>query len=409
MSLNFEDINYYTYSENDSGQEIYGKNAIIPISSAPTTGGLVWDEYGAVVQEMNWTGDVTVTGTDLEINNPLNYRVAFQDVKLFGNSVQSGSPSISNPASITLVSGVQTITVTDENNNTDTYTINLGSYELNKVWGYTDSIHKSAGSWVLEKQTGKFIINNNLTVVSTSSTTIELVTPVLTIRHNLNYISLAGNAKSDKLSVGNGSNQMYATTNDGRIRIRLSKQFPISALNGTVIYYGLSTPTLTTLSGTLATALDTLLAGELFTGNNVITTTVSAGTEKPTLSFTYYTELDSSEGFVWEEGSGGGPTTVTIEAVDNVYPIWEVVGPAINPQLANLTTNTALTYVGTVNAGQTLKIDMTNKLATLNGTSVISNVNGEWVYFKPGDNRITYTALNNDADPSTIQWQEIVG
>lgn len=113
-------------------------------------------------------------------------------------------------------------------------------------------------------------------------------------------------------------------------------------------------------------------------------------------------------GMIWEAGSGGGVSTVMVASIDNVYPIWEVVGPATNPQLSNLTTGTTLSYTGTVTASQTLKIDMFNKTATLNGTSVISNVSGDWVYFKPGNNRITYATNNSNAKASTIKWQEVV-
>ena len=52
---------------------------------------------------------------------------------------------------------------------------------------------------------------------------------------------------------------------------------------------------------------------------------------------------------------------------------------------------------------------MFNKTATLNGTSVVGNVSGDWVYLAPGTNRVTYTTGNADAPDSTIWWQEIVG
>lgn len=114
-------------------------------------------------------------------------------------------------------------------------------------------------------------------------------------------------------------------------------------------------------------------------------------------------------GAVWEEGSSGGATIISVDSIDIVYPIWEVRGPAVNPQLTDITTNTTISYDGTVTASQTLTIDMFNKTATLNGTSVISRVSGEWVYLKPGQNRMAYTASNQDAPDSKIRWQEIVG
>jgi len=114
-------------------------------------------------------------------------------------------------------------------------------------------------------------------------------------------------------------------------------------------------------------------------------------------------------GAVWDEGGGGGPTTVSVDSIDNVYPVWEVKGPAVNPQLSVLTTGTTLTYFGAVTEAQTLQIDMFNKTATLNGTSVIGNVTGDWVYFAPGNNRVVYVNDDPAAVTSTIHWQEIVG
>ena len=114
-------------------------------------------------------------------------------------------------------------------------------------------------------------------------------------------------------------------------------------------------------------------------------------------------------GATWEESSSGGPTIVTIDSIDRVYPVWVVIGPATNPQLTNLTTGIALTYTGNVTVGSRLEIDMFNKTAKLNGTSVVGNVGGEWMYFDTGNNRVTYTATNNDAEPSTIIWNEVVG
>lgn len=118
---------------------------------------------------------------------------------------------------------------------------------------------------------------------------------------------------------------------------------------------------------------------------------------------------ESTQGFVWEEGSGGGPTTVMVDSIDRVYPIWEIKGPATNPQLAVLTSGTTISYAGTVSESQTLEIDMFSKTAKLNGVSVVGNITGDWIYFAPGNNRVIYTTQSADALPSTIYWQEIVG
>ena len=114
-------------------------------------------------------------------------------------------------------------------------------------------------------------------------------------------------------------------------------------------------------------------------------------------------------GAEWDDGGSFGPTMITLDSIDIVYPVWEVKGPATNPQLSCITTGTTLSYTGNVNSGQTLTIDMSNKTAKLNGTSVISNVSGDWVYLQPGVNRVTYATNNATASPSTIYWQEVVG
>lgn len=114
-------------------------------------------------------------------------------------------------------------------------------------------------------------------------------------------------------------------------------------------------------------------------------------------------------GAVWEEGSGGDSVIVMIDSIDNVYPVWIVTGRSVNPTLVNITTGTSLTYTGTVTASQTLKIDMRNKTATLNGTNVLKNVSGDWVSFAPGANRVSYSTANADAPTSVAEWQEIVG
>lgn len=122
----------------------------------------------------------------------------------------------------------------------------------------------------------------------------------------------------------------------------------------------------------------------------------------------YGAEFDNIGG-VFEPIQGAGPITITVNSIDNVYPVWEIIGPANKPQLTNITAGVSLTYNGNVSLGQKLVIDMFNKTAKLNGTSVIQDITGDWIYFKPENNRITYTTTNPDADSSTIYWQEVLG
>lgn len=55
VALNFEDINYYNYAENEEGQEIFA-NIYKLINTRATSGGLVWDEIGVVWDELQAGG-----------------------------------------------------------------------------------------------------------------------------------------------------------------------------------------------------------------------------------------------------------------------------------------------------------------------------------------------------------------
>ena len=114
-------------------------------------------------------------------------------------------------------------------------------------------------------------------------------------------------------------------------------------------------------------------------------------------------------GVEWEEGGGGGTSIVLVESIDNVYPIWEVTGPTTNPQIENVNAGVIFSYTGSINANQTLVVDTLNKTASLNGVNVLGNLSGQWLYLKPGNNRISYTASNGNAPACTLKWQEVVG
>ena len=65
VALNFEDINYYNYAENEEGQEIFA-NIYNLINTRATSGGLVWDEIGVVWDEI---GAVWESGSGETENN----------------------------------------------------------------------------------------------------------------------------------------------------------------------------------------------------------------------------------------------------------------------------------------------------------------------------------------------------
>ena len=118
---------------------------------------------------------------------------------------------------------------------------------------------------------------------------------------------------------------------------------------------------------------------------------------------------------VWEDGlkrwTGSGTSIVTVD-VDTVLPVNPVIriqGTATNPQIVNLTTNTSITYNGTVGAGKTLEIDCYKQTATLDGANVVSNVSGDWLEIVSGLNRFQFTTAGGTTDEATLLWNEVVG
>lgn len=114
-------------------------------------------------------------------------------------------------------------------------------------------------------------------------------------------------------------------------------------------------------------------------------------------------------GAVWEDGTAGGATTITVDSISEVYPVLTIQGPARNPIVTNLTNGTSMSFGGNITASQTLKIDMLNQTATLNGTSVLARIYGDWIRLEPGNNRAYFSADNSDAPNATLEWQEVVG
>lgn len=305
------------------------------------------------------------------------------------------------------------------------YTISLGSIELCKIGDRQDYIYKGDDGWYLHKEVRHLSLSvsgmNNSESYPGWVGVAELIQD-FPANTNVNMNTLTDSWDNiTGINLKDSGRLIWGANNRGNGVIYASRSFFGGAWNQTYwttnypnliieLYYGIiNTPAGTQITdATLVGQLEALGAMKLFIGeNNVLVG--ATGTNLPaTLAFDYYTKF-AAIGAEWEEGGTKGATIVDVDAIDNTYPVWELTGPATNPTLSVLTTNTALTYNGTITASQKLVIDMFNKTATLNGTSVIGNISGDFVYMAPGTNRVTYTAGNTDAPDSTIYWQEVVG
>lgn len=102
-------------------------------------------------------------------------------------------------------------------------------------------------------------------------------------------------------------------------------------------------------------------------------------------------------------------TTVFIDSVIEIAPVWRVFGPAKNPTLLNNTTNKQISYKGTIRDGQVLVVDCQNQTATIDTANVAKNINGEWMVLASGDNTVDYQTDNIDAPACKVEWNEVLG
>jgi hypothetical protein len=109
----------------------------------------------------------------------------------------------------------------------------------------------------------------------------------------------------------------------------------------------------------------------------------------------------------WDAGNGG-VQDVSVDSVVPIYPVWTVLGPSINPQLQNNTTDTVAVYNATVASGQTLVVDFGAGVARLDGAVVTRNISGQ-VKFNPGINVAGFNSDGGSTASSTIAWNNVIG
>lgn len=73
------------------------------------------------------------------------------------------SPNPDYPQDVNVVSGDNTITISDDNEHSTSYPINLGSIELCKIGTYQDYFYKDSGKWYLHKEVGKVVLDGSET------------------------------------------------------------------------------------------------------------------------------------------------------------------------------------------------------------------------------------------------------
>lgn len=296
--------------------------------------------------------------------------------------------------------------------------------ELCKIGTYQDYIYKSGEDWYVHKDISKIVLDGSQSVTSygtavtgkyrysVPATGAANVAADVVVNVSDKFV---GVTRGDTYSNVNG---MYQATGlvgfywDAISAYTTAQVQTWLSTNNVIAYYPLATPTDTQITNaTLISELEGLLSATTYSGTTYIAVSGDLASPLEVVAEALDgggVEWDAN-GAVWEDGGGGATTVVTVDSIDSVYPVWTVTGKSVNPVLTNLTTAMSISYDGTIAQGQTLVVDLLNKTAKLNGTSVIQNISGSWVEFAPGNNQVSYTTDNSDAPDSTIEWQEIVG
>lgn len=331
------------------------------------------------------------------------------------------SPNPDYPQAIQTVTGSQTITIAGTN-----YPLDLGTIELNGLGDdgngnplYKDRIFKDGSDWKIHKETGKFVFTAETTPADGRSKNGNIGFVINAPNNPLpnKHIPLVGACSHFGIEESSttwtgirrtGMNSVgalwFQTGNADYPDSRTITQFfDWLASSGVTYDYALATPTETTITDqTLVAQLEAIRTALAGGGRITITPTGS------NLAVKLDTTSTGTGGLIWEASSSGTPITVNIQGVDKAYPILEITGPAVDPVLTNITTGEEFFWTGTVPSGQTLRVDMREMTATLNGANVFEFVSGSWVGFEPGPNTVRYTAASATY-PAKIYYNEVVG
>lgn len=174
VALNFEDANYYEYAEDAEGNEIYAHIAELALSGN-TTGGLIWDEIGAVSNGITWSGTQTAQGEYIQVTNDLSLEAPLASVEMLGKASQSGTPTPTSPQSISVVTGENVVKI-EGSDSSQEFEVNLGKNLFDKSTftnilngsvndGLITSITWPNGSWTgTTANFGEITLNREFTI-----------------------------------------------------------------------------------------------------------------------------------------------------------------------------------------------------------------------------------------------------
>ena len=194
-----------------------------------------------------------------------------------GNSEQESTPSPDYPQEVEVVTGNVEVTISNENNTqSQTYTINLGSMELCKIGDYQDYLYKDNGKWYKYGAIGKLTITS-VSSVGTASTGINyaLVRSVTiasagSFIYCSNYVNSTDSTKNNSIRFSGINLYVY----DNRFT---NYTTALNLLNGLEYYCVLATPTSTEITDvTLISQLEEISKTLSYQGQTNITSNTIA-------------------------------------------------------------------------------------------------------------------------------------
>lgn len=241
---------------------------------------------------VNQLPKVSDEGTDVSLTPTIEAKISSE---LKGNTSQSGGPTPDTPIPVNVVSGDNTIIVSNsDNTQSQSYSISLGSIELCKIDTYEDKIYSSNGRFYLYKKIGKTILNGSESAWSynSSPSTPTPRTVAKIPRSNYDYskkyysnrLIYGDTSTSNRLVLESNAwylsldNALTGITSSDTNAQKMEKIKTYLSNNNIEVYYVLETPTTTEITdSTLISQLNALQNAMSYKDTTNITSTYEEG------------------------------------------------------------------------------------------------------------------------------------
>lgn len=211
-------------------------------------------------------------GTSISVQNTVDK--PFTQLELKGDTKQNASPSPDSPQAVQTVTGTQVVSISNGQGQSQSYTIDLGSYELCKIGTYQDYIYQSGASWFLHKEIGSVDLGDQTwTLEDTKFKRCTDIPNILYVESDTD----AGSALAEDYVVKTDSElgDYPDCLSIGTSYVSVNVENDTSVTPDGLLYYALETPEddREILEPTLIAQLDALKAGGSYSGQTAITVT----------------------------------------------------------------------------------------------------------------------------------------